>query len=71
MAAHAVADAIQAQTAELRASVDSIKQLVASLEVGQQQGRGGADAADGSEGGAASVCELRQELRSITQTLHE
>lgn len=61
---------MQAQTAELRASVDSIKQLVASLEAGQAQQRG-SEAGAGSEGGGPSVGELRQELRSITQTLHE
>lgn len=57
----------QAQTAELRSSIDSIKTLAAALEAGQKAGGGGGvQAADG-----LTVSELRQELRSFAETLHE
>lgn len=69
----------QAQTAELRSSIDSIKQLVAALEA-QNQKAAAAEAGGGSAAGAGStagvgdgltVADLRQELRSFAETLQE
>ena len=58
---------LQAQTAELRGSIDSIKGLVAALEAGhKERASGSADAGDG-----LTVTELRSELRSFAQTLQE
>lgn len=57
----------QAQTAELRGSIDSIKGLVAALEAGhKERASGSADVGDG-----LTVTELRSELRSFAQTLQE
>ncbi len=72
----------QAQTAELRSSISSIKELVASLEAAHKapgatasqtpRGRGAGDEdGEGGEGSGLTVSELRQELRSFAATLTE
>ncbi|PSC69773.1 Peroxisomal membrane PEX14 [Micractinium conductrix] len=69
-ATQAVAEAIAAQTSELRSSIDSIKQLVEALETSQRV----ASAADGGAGVGSdglTVTDLRQELRSFAESLHE
>lgn len=61
---------MQAQTAELRGSIDAIKQLVTTLEASQQAaGSAGAGAAAAADG--LTVADLRQELRSFAGTLQE
>lgn len=60
----------QAQTAELRASIVAIKALVGSLEAAQRE-RGEAGAAGAAADGGLTVAELRSELRSFAETLHE
>lgn len=61
---------MQAQTAELRGSIDAIKTLVATLEASHKaaadSGAGASAAADG-----LTVADLRQELRSFASTLQE
>lgn len=62
----------QAQTAELRASIDAIRGLVSSLEAQQRErGEAGAAGAAGAPDGGLTVAELRRELRSFADTLHE
>jgi hypothetical protein len=66
---------VQAQTAELRSSIYSIKQLVGTLEASSSsQKAAAAAAADGAAGGGdggLTVSDLRQELRAFAQSLHE
>lgn len=63
---------LQAQTAELRASIDSIRQLVAALEAQQKdKAAAGEGAGSAAHDGGLTVSELRQELRSFAETLHE
>ena len=57
-----LADAIKAQTAELRSSVDSMKEMLKKYE----RGRKGSDVTD-----SITLPELRQELRSFASTLNE
>jgi hypothetical protein len=57
-----LADAIKAQTAELRSSVDSMKEMLKKYE----RGRKGSDGKD-----SITLPELRQELRSFASTLNE
>jgi len=57
-----LADAIKAQTAELRSSVDSMKEMLKKYE----RGRSGSDSKD-----SITLPELRQELRSFASTLNE
>ncbi len=57
-----LADAIKAQTAELRSSVDSMKEMLKKYE----RGRSGSDGKD-----SITLPELRQELRSFASTLNE
>lgn len=57
-----LADAIKAQTAELRSSVDSMKEMLTKYE----RGRKGSDGTD-----SITLPELRQELRSFASTLNE
>ncbi|KAI3426836.1 hypothetical protein D9Q98_006783 [Chlorella vulgaris] len=66
-ATKAVAEAIQAQTAELRSSVESMKQVATSLEAATNK------AAKETEtgGGGLTVTGLREELRSFAATLQE
>jgi hypothetical protein len=53
---------------ELRSSLESVKALASSLEASQRAAAaGGAAAADGS----LTVADLRQELRSFAESLHE
>lgn len=60
--AQILADAIKAQTAELRSSVDSMKEMLKKYE----RGRSGSDSKD-----SITLPELRQELRSFAITLNE
>jgi len=68
---------LQAQTAELRTSIDSIRQLVAALEASQKASAtaaaddGGAGAGASGADGGLTVSDLRQELRSFAETLQE
>lgn len=57
-----LADAIKAQTAELRSSVDSMKEMLQKYE----RGRNGPDGKN-----SITLPELRQELRSFASTLNE
>lgn len=57
-----LADAIKAQTAELRSSVDSMKEMLKKYE----RGRSGSDSKD-----SITLPELRQELRSFASTLND
>lgn len=57
-----LSDAFTAQTAELKATVKSLEDMVGRME----QGRKGADMQDG-----LTLSELRQELRSFSATLTE
>ena len=59
----------QAQTAELRSAIDGIKTLAAALEGGGGSVTAPATAAEAA--GALTVADLRQELRSFADTLHE
>ena len=59
----------QAQTAELRSSIDSIKGLVAALEEGHVQRASAAAPGEAADG--LTVAELRSELRNFAQTLQE
>ncbi|KAL4443228.1 hypothetical protein ABPG75_010965 [Micractinium tetrahymenae] len=77
-ATQAMADAIAAQTAELRGSIDAIKQLVTTLEASQKAAAdaaaSGAASGSAAAGGAAdglTVADLRHELRSFAETLQE
>jgi hypothetical protein len=58
---------VQAQTAELRSSVESMKQVATSLEAATNK------AAKETEtgGGGLTVTGLREELRSFAATLQE
>ena len=58
-----LSDAITAQTAELKSSVDSMKDMLKRFEQSQN------DRASKKEG--VSLSDLRQELRSFAATLHE
>lgn len=57
-----LADAIKAQTAELRSSVDSMKEMLKKYDRGSK----GSDGKD-----SITLPELRQELRSFASTLNE
>ena len=56
-----LADAIKAQTAELRASVDSLKDMVKDFEKSQKEAASRRDT-------GVSLADLRQELRSFAST---
>ena len=56
-----LAEAIKAQTAELRASVDSMKDMLKSFQDKQ-------DAADRQTRSSLSLADLRQELQSFAST---
>ncbi|GAB4818706.1 hypothetical protein N2152v2_005752 [Parachlorella kessleri] len=75
----AVAEAIQAQTAELRTSVEAIRELAQSLEAqrrqAQEEAQARAEAAAAAPaaplGDSVTVIELRQELKALAATLQE
>lgn len=69
---------LQAQTAELRSSVDALREVVAGMEEmrkreREEQAEAAAAAAAAGEGGGGgvTVAELRGELRALAATLQE
>lgn len=60
-----IADAIRAQTTELAASIQAMKDLVSSLEKDQQS------RADVSMEDRIAINDVRKELQQFAETLHE
>ena len=69
-----VAAALQAQTAELRSSVEAIREVVKGLEAQRMQeaeGGHGTATPPGPLPDTVTVAELRQELKALASTLQE